>query len=330
VGIRGRASTDTVRQPQINARKFASIAAEIFLTQLAVKLQSLFNIRLLLERRDVFIYRSSWLSQNQPFATVQAMNHPLRVVAITRRSLRDESDVQKLVRLCLDHGDATAPIRFGSFEPLTKLFDGNISEVAKEIKNHVLFWASRSAFVQVAPHIEGYMYGSVSVDLSEDAFTDDQLKKFVDGLARFLVPDLAVVHLLNEHDRDLDIESDARVEAADEPAFGIYAKELEKAGIPNFYWGMVFGAPYIELFGLRKLLDAPCCAARRLSDETVVMELTTSVQDCIHKHGDVAAARALAKAYLGENAFWRSKNKTLGLRILDRIISRTIAPRLVP
>lgn len=201
------------------------------------------------------------------------------------------------------HGTNLTPTRYGHYQPLKEKFSAErLSALAAEIDHGIVLWKSPKSIVQLGSYVADYKHGSMSADFMADAFAVDELPPFVCDVAAVLQPILAVVHLLNENDHAADVAKGVRVNAADEPAFGVYAKGLA-SGLPDFYWGMVFGKPYCELFGIERLLGTPAHTVKRLGEAMVYVQLTADVNDCEYNHAAIVQARQRAKKHLGFEAF---------------------------
>jgi hypothetical protein len=264
------------------------------------------------------------------------MKHPLRLFAITSAHLAEAKHVEELVRLFVSRGVDLTPMRFGHSQPLKqKYLADSAGALASEIDHHIVMWKSPKSLVQLGRYVAGYTYGSMEADFAIDTFESNELAPFVLDAAAVLQPVLAVVHLLNEHDHASDVAKGVRVDAADEPAFCMYQKALS-AGLPDFYWAMVFGKPYCEMFGVDRLLTTPAYAVKRLAEDLVYVQLTSDVGDCIHNHAAVAQARRLAKKHLGLEAFVPDAAdgllaKARALPLIGNLIGRQpIVPALVP
>lgn len=264
------------------------------------------------------------------------MKHPLRLTALTSSSLGEVAHVEELLRVFMARGADLTPIRYGHYQPLKEQFSANgLPALAAEIGHGIVLWKSPKSVVQLGSYVAGYKHGSISADFTVDAFTQGDLPPFVCDVAAVLQPVLALVHLLNEHDHVFDVSKGLRVNAADAPAFGVYAKDLA-TGLPDFYWGMVFGKPYCELFGVDRLLATPAHTVRRLGEALVYVQLTADVNDCEHNHAAILQARQLAKRHLGLEAFVPDERdgllaKARQLPLIGKLMGRQVsAPNLVP
>ena len=264
------------------------------------------------------------------------MRYPLRLVALTSSSLYQKAHVELLVRVFASRGAGLTPTRFGHYQPLKQQFSmERMEDLAAEIEHNTILWRSPKSFVNLAGYVQGFKYGAMWADFMADALAPTELPQFVCDVMAVLRPALGVVHLLNEHDHAADVVKGARVNAAGDPAFGVYAKDLA-AGLPDFYWGMVFGKPYCDLFGIERLLATPAHTVKQLGESMVYVQLTADVNDCEHNHAAVMKARQLAKRHLGLDAFMPDDrdgllSKAKQMPLIGKLMGhKPVAPVLVP
>jgi hypothetical protein len=74
--------------------------------------------------------------------------------------------------------------------------------------------------------------------------------------------------------------------------------------LPDMLWGMVFGPPYVRMFGLERLLSAPVHTALQIAPETVYLQLTEDWRDNELRFEHLQAKRLVAKNHLGIEHFW--------------------------
>ncbi|NJK32417.1 MAG: hypothetical protein HC927_08405 [Deltaproteobacteria bacterium] len=77
-----------------------------------------------------------------------------------------------------------------------------------------------------------------------------------------------------------------------------------KEYIPDLYWLMVFGPPYIDLFTRDRLLSAPAHEVRELDSGHITIQLTESYLDLETDYPRVAAVRDRVIEHLGPDAFF--------------------------
>ena len=68
--------------------------------------------------------------------------------------------------------------------------------------------------------------------------------------------------------------------------------------IPELHWAVIFGKPYIEMFGKDKLLNTPCHKVERINDDTLILYLTENVFEPLP-----SKIRREIKEYLGKDSF---------------------------
>ena len=76
-----------------------------------------------------------------------------------------------------------------------------------------------------------------------------------------------------------------------------------RKGLPDLYWGTVFGKPYVELFGAERLAQVPVARREELAPGVFYLQLTDDLEDVRARPQLVEQARAVAKQSLGIDAF---------------------------
>lgn len=84
----------------------------------------------------------------------------------------------------------------------------------------------------------------------------------------------------------------------------MWATHRLKRYIPDFYWLMTFGPPYIDLFTRDRLLSAPAHEVRELDSGHITIQLTESYLDLETDYLRVAAVRDRVIEHLGPDAFF--------------------------
>ena len=73
-------------------------------------------------------------------------------------------------------------------------------------------------------------------------------------------------------------------------------------------WSLIYGKPYIELFGLDKLLSAPAYKVEHLAPDIIYIQLTPTLFDLYEKCEEVDRVRQLVKQHLDDNIFFKESN----------------------
>lgn len=76
---------------------------------------------------------------------------------------------------------------------------------------------------------------------------------------------------------------------------------------PDMLWAMVFGKPYIDLFGQERLLSVPAYKVEELAEDKIFVQLTPSLNDLFDNFDTVMKAREAAKQHLGPECFFQEK-----------------------
>jgi hypothetical protein len=82
----------------------------------------------------------------------------------------------------------------------------------------------------------------------------------------------------------------------------LYTVHLRRC-LPRLYWLNIFGPPYVEVFGLKRVLDTPAAAIERLTYGGVVLGLTTSLTDTDDSWSTFKTVRKMCQEHLNSNAF---------------------------
>ncbi len=263
------------------------------------------------------------------------MKRSLRMFGISSRGLASPEDFETIAKVFAHSAAGFAPTKMGLYEPLRQKFDPSaVRSLAERGEDHFqITWKSSKSDVEATRYIPEYMHGTLMVAADPDVATDQEIEQLIVHISEAFSPTLLMVHLLNPMDRDIDSESRMRIEASDRPTFSTHWNDLTE-GLPNFFWGMVFGKPYLELFGAEKLLATPAYRVVRVAAETIFVQLTPSILDCESRHDAVIEARKKAILHLGESAFMASTVEAMGLGPAKKKISlfgkRDPQARMVP
>lgn len=75
-----------------------------------------------------------------------------------------------------------------------------------------------------------------------------------------------------------------------------------REGIPDFPWAIVFGEPYVQLFGKERLLRTPSAQLTDLGN-AVYIQLTENPSDVVSQRSTYSSAQLAAKEHLNAPAF---------------------------
>jgi hypothetical protein len=221
---------------------------------------------------------------------------------LTPKPMTDRSDCETALR-ALCGCETLAPEYFDVVEPIREPFDcnkiGAVIDTVWQWQNgpDTFMWRRRN------PKSWGGIYMSKrpepvhgSVDLKSDAGVlkiNEELIRFLKATATGLGADLGLI--------------DATPVKADgtEGCLAVTTWDLRK-GLPDLYWGTVFGKPYVELFGAQKLAQAPVARREELAPGIFYLQLTDDLNDVRAEPQLVEQVRTEAKRFLGIDAFKES------------------------
>lgn len=151
-------------------------------------------------------------------------------------------DFEALATVFLNLNSGLVPTKMGLYEPMRQIFDpAEIRSLAeRNDEPFEISWKSSKSDVNATKYISGYVHGTLMVAADPDAASEEEWEWLVVRIAEVLDPTLLMIHLLNPMDSDINSQSRMRIEGSGRPTFSTHWTDL-KEGLPNFYWGMVFG-----------------------------------------------------------------------------------------
>ncbi|NVB42803.1 hypothetical protein G6O69_33585 [Pseudenhygromyxa sp. WMMC2535] len=252
-------------------------------------------------------------------------------------SISDPTWSETLFSPLLNTKPSLRPDKINNYEPIRKRFRSP-SDAAK-IWQGSIYWTkkrpkSSGSIDIVKPGLPLPRHDTLDINIIEDElFSEEQFISVFEQWSESCKADIGYLHTLTEPDleqgwayREVSVE-DQRI-----PSYGMYwtTHELRRY-IPNIHWMMVFGPPYIELFGESRLLSAPAYRTWKSSDARIHIQLTKSLHDLKENYAHVSSIREQVKSHLGHEAFykpWRATFHAPTFHFPERDI--TIKPRTDP
>jgi len=204
------------------------------------------------------------------------------------------------------------PLKYGNYEPLRADLDHNNLESALEL------WAWPFLLKRNRPKMEGgvWMGGGARPTHGWIHIAFDFNPTFQRGLVNFLQEvsvkfsaDFAFLHLLTDREVNPDDGTGTiSILNKNHANLSVTTHDLVKY-IPDVYWGMVFGRPYMDFFGGEKLLFSPVQIAKRLSPDAIYLQLSDNLLDLETNFETLSDIRSSVKTHLNNNAFF---NENLG------------------
>jgi hypothetical protein len=187
------------------------------------------------------------------------------------------------------------PEFYNTYEPVNRAFD--LTELDSALKE----WHFSFLWKRKKPSVTGAMFlGSAQLErpththllirAKPEILDAKRLIRFVQKFSKSFRPDIGLVHVLTKPEVERKVH------------FG-QSTFILKESLPNLYWAMVFGAPYIKIFGKERLLSAPTAVAKELSDGLIYLQLTNDLMDNRTRPDYVEVKRLAAKNHLNANVF---------------------------
>jgi hypothetical protein len=231
----------------------------------------------------------------------------LSLLLLTPDPLAAAADGRDLLELLARHTPGWLPDRWGHEEPLRHRWrDGAVDD----------FWSGSDVFwTGGADGGVGKLRGpraahsSLSLAAAPGALDGPPGQAAVAALLRDLARrfggDYGHLHLLVEAEDAPLASLGARGAGQGRPYLFLTARELER-WLPELYWAVVLGPPYVELVGAARLRSAPAAVVEELAPDRFYLQLTDRLADVRDRRDRFEAARAAVKAHLGADLFWQA------------------------
>lgn len=206
-----------------------------------------------------------------------------------------KSEGKRMLRMICDLLPEVMPEFYNTYEPVNQRFD--LSEIDSALKD----WSFSFLWKRKKPSVTGAIFmgtaqferpfhTSFTIRTKPENIGTQRLVQFVQKFSTTFRVDFSMVHVLT------------RPEIESKRLFGLSTFIL-KESLPNMYWAMVFGAPYVKLFGKERLLSTPTAVVKELADDLIYLQLTDDLLDNRMQPERVEAARSVAKNHLDSNVF---------------------------
>jgi hypothetical protein len=229
---------------------------------------------------------------------------------LTPLSLRSPEDGEKVLHLWEKYLPEYLPDKFGNWEPIDQNFDLGKRD---KILDH---WQWPFLAEKQNPKIDASiwmrkgtrpLHAMWKLAFDFDGVDVSKLSCFLRAAAKDLEADFGCLTLFTQAEIDFGRQNrtawnlDKR---ATKFHFAVYSQFLQQC-IPDIYWITVFGAPYVKMFGKEKLLSAPVHNAEALNNETVLLQLTPSLDD-VRNASAFGETKMRIKGFLGEEYFFKA------------------------
>jgi hypothetical protein len=217
--------------------------------------------------------------------------------------------IKKLIGWQVEHLPEVSPLKWDNFVPLGHPFDPqNFAEsIPDQIHPGALFWERNRK-----PKAHGTWRAGVAPNHPNPLAITRHSNSTARGMEHTLQPALTRFMQTMPPLMPCDIgfiewESDLYIDIEGQSSFGGYLLTTHtlRHWLPDMLWGMVFGPPYVRMFGLQKLLSCPAHSIVQLAPESVYIQLTEDLRDNELRFEHLQAKRMEAKLHLGIEHFWQ-------------------------
>jgi hypothetical protein len=230
----------------------------------------------------------------------------------TRRPIDSNDDVVQFFETMHDLVPALIPTRFDSAEPERITFEySRRKSLLKDWRGAIYWkrekpWAAGGMRYRVAGSSKPFeLFGRISLRTLAGNIDECALTEFFRRISIQLEVDLALMHLLtpSEVKRGSRLRTVVRHDPRGRNADLIVVVRHLTKGLPDHFWGMVFGPGYTEFIGKDKLLSAPASVAMELAPGYIYRQLVPSFDALSSDPDGFDSLREAARLAIGSEFF---------------------------
>ena len=222
------------------------------------------------------------------------------------RSLKDFQNrdlAESVLKKIEEYGSDFIPDKFDFYEPLKKTYkESGLNEAVKLWINEE---GNRNHKEKGHPYAVGQLIMHKKRGSKASYFVSWEKEKRKEFNLFTLRVDISFLQNKNNLQRFLDLcyELAELIEPVHGEivncSFPRWAEPLDlKVRIPELQWAVIFGKPYIKMFGMDRLMNTPCHKVEKINDDIFALYLTENVFEPISSN-----IRQEIKEYLGEDCF---------------------------
>lgn len=234
------------------------------------------------------------------------LKRPIHTKIYTPNMLREPHDFFTRVRHYCDYFPEMLPEKCGFWSPLKIPFSQDVIEslipndrggAADQLSCQRL--KKPRSEIQFSPTSHGRMHSTEYICAELGQVDQNKLINYLKTTTLKFNADLAIIDLNRGKEPDSGVI---------EGWYDVtpYTSQL-KHWLPDMYWGVVFGKPYVDLLGLECLLSTPAYLVEKLSDHAVYIQLSEQLKDVFEKSDYIDEQREIVKHHLGYDAFWSAE-----------------------
>jgi hypothetical protein len=222
----------------------------------------------------------------------------IEIGLLVSTSIRDRERGRRFLQLLLAIAPRYAPERFNDHEPIKFMFDPNNINDALRCWGMSFFWR-RTKPVTKGGALVGFhnTHDKINLRLTLKSFDLPVIIRLFGAIQESFGIDVAFIHVRTDADT-----ADIQYYKSHWMPFQTLTTHDLREGIPDFPWAMLFGPPYVELFGRERLLATPAARAEPIG-EGIYVQLTSEPSDVAKKREEYLAMQRAAKVHLNRDAF---------------------------
>lgn len=227
----------------------------------------------------------------------------INIEIYTPKTLRNPQDFFERLRFRCEHYPELIPEKCGFWEPFKIKFSPEIIDTLvpddRGGQADSLGWKrtkrTRAEGVFSVPNYDDeHSTESISIYSELDQTDQNKLVDYVKKVCQAFQADIAII--------DMEVEDSWRI--ANPLIGGIHPTTNQlRHWLPDMYWGVVFGKPYVDLWG-KKIFEVPAFKVEKISDDMVFIQLTADISDLINDPEQVRIEREKIKAFLNNYVFY--------------------------
>ena len=205
------------------------------------------------------------------------------------------------------------PDVYGNWEPLRARFDPRLVEEALDAWSFPFLWQRTkgtrgSGGLWITQGVsQTLQHSAINLRLA-DSKDWSQLAALVRAVSLTFTADFAFLEPFSDRCIQLGRQNEtvhALNKKGTQWTMSVTSHHIKKY-LPDAYWAMILGRPYVDLFGLDRILTAPALVVEQLSDEMAYLQLSEDASDVVNKAGMVDDVRSKVKEHLGFGAFFQN------------------------
>ena len=189
------------------------------------------------------------------------------------------------------------PTVFGTVEPLNRNVSATEITGISQAWPEDVFWKNPSTelYGRVL-HAKGNRHSSCKIRFELGTVNQDALAEFFSSAAGLLEADYGAIHLTG-----------TRADESDRRFQGITSRSLSMS-LPGVPWLACYGRPYIEMFGVDRLVTCPAFRIDRISESSVIVQSSETLVNAQSSNAEFQRIQSDIIDHLGRDAFFDPSN----------------------